>query len=91
LVLLALLVVFVALSVVASGSLQIAAWIGAALVLATMAGGGFARGSAASPRVTASLRGRTITYAEPEVLDEATTDEASWQRERERRERDAQS
>jgi hypothetical protein len=87
------LAVCVALGVLASGITQEAGWVGVVIVLIALVGGvPYGRmGGAGSAGMTSTWRGRTITYAEPEVLDEASADETSWQRERERRERDAES
>ena len=71
---------------VGSRTAQIFAWLVAIAILGVLVGGGRAAPHATTS--TMSVRGKTITQAAPDVLDEAPVDETAWAKERERRERD---
>ncbi len=86
---LALLVVlagFVVLAFVGSGTAQTVGFAGAVVVAIVLVGGVPFRGASDGYGITSTERGKTITYAAPQVLDEAPVDEQAWRRERERRE-----
>lgn len=81
-------VAFIVLAFVGSSTVQLVGFAGAVLVAIALVGGVPVGGEGGSDGygITASERGRRISYAEHEVLDEAPADQAAWQRERERRE-----
>jgi hypothetical protein len=76
----------VVLAFVGSGTAQIVGFAGAVLVAIALVGGVPMRGASDGYKLTSTERGRTITHAEPQVLDEAPADPVAWERERERRE-----
>lgn len=81
------LAVFAVLAFVGSGTAQIVGFAGAVVVAIALVGGVPFRGGGASDgsMLASTERGRTITFAGHEVLDEAPVDEEAWRRERERR------
>lgn len=70
---------------IGSQTAQILAALLAIAILGVLVGGGRAAPSAVSAIYS---RGKTITYAPADVLDEAPVDESAWTKERERRERE---
>ena len=77
---------FIVLAFIGSGAVRIVGFAGAVLVAIALVGGVPFRGASDGYGLTSTERGRTVTYTQPEVLDEAPVDPAAWQRERERRE-----
>jgi hypothetical protein len=84
--LLVILAACIVVGVVASHTIQILAWLLAIAILGVLVGGGRVAPRAATS--TMYVRGKTITVADADVLDEAPADETAWAKERERRERD---
>ena len=79
---------FVVAALAGSGAVQIIGFVGAVVVALALVGGVplWGAGASGGHGLTSTARGRTIAYAEPEVMDEAPVDETAWRRERERRE-----
>jgi hypothetical protein len=77
---------FVVLAFVGSGAAQVVGFAGAVVVAIALVGGVPMRGASEGYGLTSTVRGKTIVYAEPQVLDEVPVNEAAWRRERERRE-----